>query len=189
MSNSARFTTSEYEHMISCGAFAGPSEKRIELIRGELRMMSPQGSEHGELVSHLDDWSHAVLDRQKIKIRVQSSIEIPNIDTQPEPDIVWAKAQSYAQRRPQPEEIVLLIEVADSSLVYDLGEKCELYAEAGIRDYWVFDIPARQVHIFRAPSDAGYKSHDALSANDRLRPKLVDDISILVDEAFSCLDQ
>ena len=189
MSTTARFTIAEYELMIARGAFAGPNEKRIELIRGELRMMSPQGAEHGELVGQLDDWSHNVIDRQRIKIRVQSSVEIPRFDTQPEPDIVWAEAKSYARRRPKPDEILLLIEVADSSLAYDLGEKCQLYAEAGIRDYWVFDVPNRLVHVFRDPSDNGYKSHDKSSTNDRLIPKLVSDVSVNVDEVFSCLDE
>lgn len=175
--------------MIACGAFAGPNEKRIELIHGELRMMSPQGAEHGELVGRLDDWSHDVIDRQRIKIRVQSSVEFPGFDAQPEPDIVWAEAKPYARRRPQPDEILLLIEVADSSLAYDLGEKCQLYAEAGIRNYWVFDVPNRKVHVFRDPSDNGYKSHVKSSTNDRLIPELVSDVSVNVDEVFSCLDE
>jgi Uma2 family endonuclease len=188
MSASATFTIDEYEHMITRGAFAGPNEKRIELIRGELRMMSPQGAEHGELVGTLDDWSHDVIDRQKIKIRVQSSVEIPKFDAQPEPDIVLAESKSYARRRPRPHEIFLLIEVADTSLAYDLGEKCQLYAEAGIRDYWVFDIPNRLVHVFRDPSKDGYELRDRFSTHDRLIPKLVTDVSLNVDETFACLD-
>ena len=143
MSSTATFTIHEYERMIACGAFAGPNAKHLELIRGELRMMSPQGAEHGELVSQLNDWSHDVVDRDCVKIRIQSSIEIPQLNTQPEPDVVWAQARSFARRRPQPHEVLLLIEVADSSLTFDLGEKCKLYCDAGIRDYWVVDIPSR----------------------------------------------
>ena len=189
MSLAATFSIDEYEHMIACGAFVGPNEKRIELIRGELRMMSPQGAEHGELVGQLNDWSHDVVDRRHIKIRIQSSVGIPEFDAQPEPDVVWVESKSYARSRPEPHEILLLVEVADSSLSYDLGEKCQLYAEAGIRDYWVFDIPDRLVHVFRDPSSAGYRTRDSFSANDHVTPLLVDDVSLQVAEMFSCLDE
>ncbi len=77
--SAATFTIDEYEHMIACGAFNGANVNRIELIRGELRMMSPQGAEHGELVTQLDDWSHEAVERNRVKIRIQSSVEIPQI--------------------------------------------------------------------------------------------------------------
>jgi hypothetical protein len=62
MSALATFTVDEYQRMIACGAFVGPNEKRLELIRKELRMQSPQGTAHGELVAKLNDWSHDLLD-------------------------------------------------------------------------------------------------------------------------------
>jgi Uma2 family endonuclease len=61
------------------------------------------------------------------------------------------------------------MEVADSSLAYDLREKCQLYAEAGIRDYWVIDIPKRFAHIYCDPSARGYQTHRRLSANEQRR--------------------
>jgi len=189
MSTAAKFTIDEYERMIACGAFVGPNEKHLELIRGELRMMSPQGAQHGELIGQLDDWSHDVVDRRRVKIRIQTSVEIPSLDTQPEPDVVWAVAKSYARRRPAPHEILLLIEVADSSLAYDLGEKCQLYAESGIRDYWVCDIPNRVVHVFRDPHPDGYRSRHRFSANDTIRPLLADNLSLDVAALFTCLDE
>jgi Uma2 family endonuclease len=189
MSAPAMFTIDEYERMITCGAFAGPNEKRIELIRGELRMMSPQGAAHGELVGQLDDWSHDVVDRRRVKIRIQSSVEIPGFDSQPEPDVVWAQAKSYARRRPRPDEILLLIEVADTSLAYDMGEKCRLYAESKIRDYWVFDIPNRSVHVFRDPTSGGYRTRHQFSASDCVTPLLVDGVSLSVAGSLACLDE
>jgi Uma2 family endonuclease len=189
MSTTAIFTIDQYEHMIQCGAFAGPNAKRIELVRGELRMMSPHGPEHGELVGHLNDWSHAVVDSRLIKIRIQSSVEFARLDALPEPDIVWVECKSYARRRPEPHEILLLVEVADSSLAYDLGEKCQLYAEAGIRDYWVIDIPNRLAHIYRDPNVRGYQTRRRLSANEQITPLLVDNISLQVSGMFACLDE
>ena len=113
MSSSATFTIDEYQYMIARGAFGGCRQKRLELIRGELRMMSPQGAEHGEIVTQLNDWSHEVVDRQRIKIRIQSSVEIPASNSQPEPDVVWAEVRSYVRHLPRPRDIVLLVEVAD----------------------------------------------------------------------------
>ncbi len=175
--------------MIACGAFVGPNEKRIELIRGELRMMSPQGTEHCECVSWLDDWSHDVVNREVMRIRVQSSIEIPGLATQPEPDVVWVAAKSYARIRPQPADILLLIEVADTSLSYDLTEKCQLYAEAGIRDYWVVDIPHRLLHVFRDAGRDGYRSRDRYSADQAATPLLVAGVSLSVAALFACLHE
>ncbi len=152
-------------------------------------MMSPQGPEHGELVGQLDDWSHDVVDRRCVKIRIQSSVEFPEFDAQPEPDVVWAEAKSYARRRPQPDEVLLLIEVADSSLSYDLGEKCQLYAEAGIRDYWVVDIPSRLIHVFRDPNSGGYGTRHGLAANEEISPLPVENISLPVTGMFACLDE
>jgi Uma2 family endonuclease len=189
MSTTAIFTIDQYEHMIECGAFAGPNAKRIELVRGELRMMSPQGPEHGELVGQLNDWSHAVVDPQLIKVRIQTSVEFPRLNALPEPDIVWAERKSYARRRPEPHEILLLVEVADSSLAYDVGEKCQLYAEAGIRDYWVIDIPNRVVHVHRDPSPRGYQIRRRLSASEQITPLLVDNVALGVARVFACLDE
>lgn len=134
--------------MIECGAFAGPNHKPVELIRGELRMISPQGAEHAELIAQLNDSSHDTVDHRRIKIRIQPSVEIPTLNTQPEPDIVGAEYKSYARCQPEPHEILLLLKVADSSLSFDLREKCKLYAESGTRDCCVFDIPNWLVHIF-----------------------------------------
>ncbi len=83
---------------------------------------------------------------------------------------------------------MLLIEVADSSLDYDLGEKSNLYAEAGILDYWVIDIPAQQVHVLRNPGLDGYQSHQTISGNERLVPLLVKNRFLDVANLFACLD-
>lgn len=188
MSALATFTIDEYQRMIACGAFVGPNDKRLELIRGELRMMSPQGTAHGELVAKLNDWSHDVVERQRIKIRIQSSIEIRARDSQPAPDVVWAEPRSYFQQLPQPEDLLLLVEVADSSLSFDLGEKQPLYGAAGIRDYWVVDIPGRMVHVFRDPCAHGYQTHTTCSVSDTLSPLLAAGISLPVSELFECLE-
>lgn len=184
MSSTATITIAEYERMIARGDFVGPNAKRLELIRGELRMMSPIGNEHGELVTRLNEWSHDVVNRKQVRIRVQTSIEIPALDSQPEPDVVWVKGKSYASRKPHPEDVLLVIEVAGSSLAYDLGKKCQLYAEAGVRDYWAIDIFGRQAHIFRDASPSGYRTHQKRSTTEVLTPLLWDSATLELAGVF-----
>ncbi len=185
MSVAATFTLAEYHRMVESGAFVGLL-KPLELFRGELRMMSPQGARHAEVVASLADWSYDVTDRSRVRIRIQSPIEITGLGSEPEPDVVWAEPKRYA-RHPHPCEILLLIEVAEHSLAYDLGEKCVLYAEAGIREYWVCDIPQRIVHAFREPH--GGKFHDCrqVSGASRVSPSLVADTACSVNDLFDCL--
>lgn len=188
MSTAVTFTLEEYDHMIQCGAFDPPNHKRLELIEGELREMSPIGPKHDEMVTILNEWSSAVTDRRQVRIRIQSSIRIPATGSAPEPDVVWAVLKSYARRQPEPPDILLLIEVAESSLAYDLDEKAEIYARAGVTDYWVVDIPSRRVHVRRGPSADGYQSHEVFGPGDSIAPWNVPDATLDVSELFACLE-
>jgi len=186
MSTLTRFSLADYNHMIDCGAFAPPHDRRCELIRGEIRDMSPIGTEHGELVSYLNDWSHDVTSRDVVRIRIQDAIEIPELDSAPQPDVVWAPSKSYARQRPQAAEVMLLIEVAGSSLRDDLGEKATLYAEAGIAYYWVVDLPGRRVHIHRQPTRTGFASIKVAEAG-RISPLCAADVELDVAALFDQL--
>jgi len=188
MSAIATFTVDEFEHMIGCGAFTGPNDRRVELIRGELRDMSPTGLDHEELLDWLVDWSFDTVDCKIVQVRVQESLGIPELETTPLPDLVWARRQRIRRRRPRPSDVLLLAEVADSSVAYDTGEKARLYSEAGVRDYWVVDIPHRLVHVFRRPSAKGYRSHRKLAAGERCESELVSGAILDVSAMFACLD-
>ena len=84
--------------------------------------------------------------------------------------------------------MLLLIEVADTSVAYDTGTKAQIYAEAGVRDYWVVDIPGRKLHVFRDPSEHGFKTHEVYSGDARVAPLLIPHIGLSVIELFSQLD-
>ena len=187
MSTTALFTLDDYDHMIVCGAFDPPHHRRCELIRGEIRDMSPIGPEHGEVVDFLNAWSFAVTSRREVRIRIQSSIGFPELDSAPEPDVVWAVRKSYAKRRPEPPDVLLLIEVADSTVQYDLGEKADLYAEAGISDYWVVDIPNFRIHVHRQPTADGFQSLETFAIGDTIHPLTKPDATLDVAELFTCL--
>ncbi len=99
MSTILKLKLPEYEELIASGAFDRLEHRRIELIRGELREMSPIGPQHGNLVAWLNRWSvsHTPED---VDIRVQTNISIPELESVPEPDFAWVRPGHYGRRRP-----------------------------------------------------------------------------------------
>lgn len=185
MNVALRLTFDEYQRMIAAGAFDTLRDRRIELIQGELRTMTPPGPDHSGAVDWITEWSVLSPPRGKVTVRVQNPIAIPELDSAPQPDVVWAKRHDYRDHHPLPHEILLLIEVADSSLDYDTGDKAELYAEAGIADYWVVNLPDRVIHVFRTPSADGYQDKTTIKFGEELRPLAIPAVKISVAELFS----
>lgn len=170
MSTTALFTLEAYEHMAAVGAFDGKYRKRVELVRGEILEMSPIGAEHAEFVDRLTEWSFKVCAGNPIRVRSQNPIRIPFNESEPEPDIVWVEAKSYSDRHPEPQEVLLLIEVADSSLEYDRGEKLVVYAEAGIAEYWIVNLIDEQIEVYRNPSGRKYQEESAFRGDAAIQP-------------------
>jgi Uma2 family endonuclease len=156
MSTAAQFSIDHYEHMVEVGAFTGRFEKRVELIRGEIVQMTPINIAHANCVTVVTEWSIQVAPLDQFMIRCQNPIRIPSSNSEPEPDIVWVKRRKYL-RHPEPSDIVLVIEVADRSLQFDRTEKLEVYARAGIAEYWVVNLVDEQVEVHRSPVGHGYK--------------------------------
>jgi Uma2 family endonuclease len=105
---------------------------------------------------------------QEIMVRVQSSINCG--DHRPEPDLVWSRRMPAKRLRPTHADVLLLIEVSDSSTEQDLGEKARLYAEHGIPEYWVVDVQAEQVHVHRTPSQGIYQSIQSFNKPTLISP-------------------
>jgi len=101
-------------------------------------------------------------------VRVQSSINCG--DHRPEPDLVWSRRMPAKRLRPTHADVLLLIEVSDSSTEQDLGEKARLYAEHGIPEYWVVDVQAEQVHVHRTPSQGIYQSIQSFNKPTLISP-------------------
>jgi Uma2 family endonuclease len=180
----AKISLDEYLNMVETGIFSRyGKKKRVELIRGEIREMSPIGNPHEEVLSNLDDWSHQVAPKN-VKIRVQCSIRVPPAQSVPEPDLVWAVRRSYRRQKPGPDDILLLVEVADTSLAEDTGEKAEIYAAAGIRDYWVVNIPDQVIEVRRDPGPEGYGSLAKYSGDEALHPLVFPDAALTPDEVW-----
>jgi Uma2 family endonuclease len=168
MSTVAKLRGSDFDFMVERGAFDRLEPMKIELIHGELRFMNPAGPVHEGEIEFLTNWSYAHSDRKFISIRVQSAINCG--DHRPEPDLVWTRKLSSRRIRPTHADILLLIEVSDSSLKQDLGEKADLYAEHGVIEYWVIDISGEQVHVHRHPIAGRYSSIDVFSKPTSISP-------------------
>lgn len=185
MSTIARLTVDQYDRMIEANVFPpGPRRHRIELIDGELRMMSPIGPPHEVAVDALVEWSFLEGPGKQVVVRVQNSIGIPELDSVPEPDIAWVKRRSYRRRRPSSSHILLIIEVSDSSVEFEEGEKSDLYAAARIRDYWVVNIPEQCLRVHRQPRQGRYQSIETFHAPERVHPLAFPKVALPLELLF-----
>jgi Uma2 family endonuclease len=184
MSTLAKFSVVQYERMIASGAFSGRNHRRIELIHGELREMNPIGGRHATAVARLTEWSVDRAPRDKVVVRPQSPVAFLELDSEPEPDIVWAARRDYGDSHPGGKDIFLLIEVADSSLEYDRIEKGELYAAAGVQEYWIVNLVERTIEVRREPRDGAYLDVSSLGAGESVRPLAAPQVELSVDWLF-----
>ena len=184
MSTAAHFSLDHYEHMVEVGAFSGEFEKRLELLRGEIVMMSPIGPPHHNCLMLLTDWSYEVLPREKIAVSVQGPIRVPPSDSEPQPDLVWAVRRDYSKLHAEPHEILLLVEVADTSLETDRSEKLEIYAEAGIQEYWIVNLIEEQVEVYRNPAGRTYQERATYRGDAEIRPLAVPSAALQPSRLF-----
>ncbi len=166
----AKFTLDHYEHMVAVGAFDPPYNVPVELVQGEMVMMSPIGPPHRHFLRLLTDWSYQVAPADRIAIHVQAPVYIPSNRSEPEPDLVWTPRRDYSQQHPKAEEVLLLIEVAESSLAYDRGTKLPVYAQADIPEYWIANLIDEQIEVYREPSGLSYRNKTLHRGNDPVHP-------------------
>ncbi len=156
MSTVAKLRGVDFDTMAEQGAFNSLEPMKIELIHGELRFMNPAGPIHDGEIDYLTRWSCDNTDRDKIVVRVQCGIQCGN--HRPEPDLVWFRKQTSRRIRPTERDVLLLIEISDSSLTPDLIEKAELYAQHAVMEYWIVDINSARIHVHRRPENGQYNS-------------------------------
>ncbi|MDA1049408.1 MAG: Uma2 family endonuclease [Planctomycetota bacterium] len=169
MSTVLKLTTAEYDEMVAKGAFDG-LQKRIELINGVIVEMNPAGPVHDDLIEFLNQWSVRNTDPEEVRVRIQSGLSLPELDSRPEPDVLWVKGRRYRDRHPVGGDVLLLIEVADSSLKSDRDTKAALYAKAGIIEYWIANVADEVIHVYREPAEYGYKMQFTVGSDNDLTP-------------------
>jgi Uma2 family endonuclease len=185
MSTVANFTLEQYERMVEAGTFDGRLRQHVEFIRGEIREMNPIGSYHAQVLGDLTDWSYDVVPRREIAIRVQTTLRIPGSNSAPEPDLLWVKRRKYSRKHPEPADVLLVVEVAESSLDEDRGDKLPLYAEALLSEYWIVNLIDGTIEVYRQPSGSSYQWSQIFGPGDVVSPLAVPTARLAVSDLFA----
>ena len=148
-----RFTVHDYHRMGEAGILH--EDDRVELIEGELVEMTAIGTRHFSCVNRLNRLLVMSVGDEAI-VSVQNPVRL-NEYTEPQPDLTVIRPRDYRESLPMPEDVLLLIEVSDTTLAYDRGTKLSLYARAGIREVWIVNLPSETIERYTNPSGDGYQ--------------------------------
>jgi Uma2 family endonuclease len=178
-----RITTERYQRMIATGVLT--HRDRIELIEGGMFDMAPIGPKHAALTTRLT--------RLFVRALGDSGVVSPggpvNLGefSEPQPDILLLKprADDYSSRVPEAADVLLLIEVSDSALMFDQGTKLSLYARYHVSEYWVVDVGSERIVTYRGPTPRGYDYVREFAATDALSPLAFPDVKIDIGQLFA----
>jgi Uma2 family endonuclease len=176
------FTVEEFHRMSDLGIL--PDDKRFELIRGEIIEMPRSLPPHSGRVNRLN---HLLM--SKVNDRAILSIQNPSIldeTSEAEPDVCLLRPRPdfYTERHPTPTDVLLLIEVAHMTVRYDVTVKALLYAETGISEYWIVNIPKNVLEVRSDPVKGAYTRFEILQPGESVCPRSFPDVSLRVDEIF-----
>ena len=175
-----KFTVDEYYRMAEVGILK--RDERVELIEGEILVMPPIGPEHADDV----DVFNEVLARYapgRYRVRVQNPVRL-NDRSEPEPDVVLVRRrpEGYRAAHPTPADVLLIIEVAHSSLEYDRNIKAHIYGRSGISETWVRNLPEDCIERFTEPGPDGYAQHTIHHRGETLTPVALPDLELAADD-------
>jgi Uma2 family endonuclease len=175
-----RFTVEDYFRMGEVGIL--DEDDRVELLEGEIVEMCPIGYVHASVVSRLNALFTPAATGRAI-VRVQDPAILSDFSA-PQPDIavVAYREDFYGTGHPHPDDVLLIIEVADSSIRTDLGWKARLYATAGVREYWVVDLSRRRIVTHAKPEGERYTSIARRSGADAVATAALAGARWTVDE-------
>ena len=167
------FTVDEYYAMAKHGILK--PDERVELLDGEIVKMCAIGSPHAWCVKRLVRTFSPFPDR--FTLSIQDPLRLNDL-SEPEPDIVLLQPDAPEDRHPEPQDALLVIEVADSSIQIDRRRKRPMYARAGIPEYWIVDLTTDHIEIVRDPSRARYRSVTLLRRGAVVSPQFAPDIVV-----------
>jgi hypothetical protein len=178
-----RLTVAEFRRLAEVGVL--DEDDRVELLEGQLVDMSPIGPRHALAVDTLRDLLAAVV-APPVRVRGQNPVTLDE-GSEPQPDIALVRQpwHGYPGSHPGPADILLLVEVADSSLTTDTGAKRALYARAGIREFWVVDLVADVVRVHRGPDGEAYATEFEVAPAGRLEVEALPEVSIPAAPLFT----
>jgi Uma2 family endonuclease len=175
-----KYNVSEYYRMAEVGILG--HEERLELIDGEILVMSPVGSPHASVVKRIAALLFSVLSG-RATIGVQDPVRLDDA-SEPEPDISILRYDSdfYNKAHPTPADVHWLIEVMDSSAPYDRGEKLPLYARANVPEVWLVDLNGAVIETYRRPVGEAYTETQDFGRGQSLAPEAFPDAVFAVDD-------
>ena len=177
-----RFTAEEYHRMGEVGIL--PPDVRVELVDGEIRQMAPIHPPHASIVKRLNSLLAVQLKGIAV-VGVQDPIQLDDYN-EPQPDVTVLRFRNdyYASQHPTPADVLLTIEVADTSLSYDRDEKIPRYGRAGIPEAWLVDVQAEIITVFTEPHAGGYGQQRVLSRGQDIVSESVEGLRLQVDEVL-----
>ena len=182
-----KFTVAEYHQLAEAGILL--PDERVELIGGEIIVMAPIGPAHAGTV---DRWTRFFLEKSRGRygVRIQNPVRL-NDYSEPEPDvaIVRFRDDDYINDHPTQADILLVIEVSDTTLAFDREVKVRLYADAQIPETWLMNLPDDCIEGFSEPGSAGYARHVVYRRGDQIAPAALPDVAFAVEELLPPLPQ
>jgi Uma2 family endonuclease len=174
-----RFTLEDLERMVEAGIVS--VDERVELIGGEVVEMMAIGHRHAACVNRLNRLFAVGLGERAV-VAVQNPVRLQAVEG-PQPDLTIARprADFYATGHPTPDDILLLVEVGDTSLPYDRATKVPLYARHGVRELWLVDLSAEIVEVHRRPARDGYLDVRRLQRGDSIAPEALSDFRVMIE--------
>lgn len=175
-----RLSVEDYYKMGEVGIF---NEKdRVELIEGEIIDMVPIGSNHAYTINKIVNLFLLKQLESNILVRIQDPLRLDQY-SEPEPDIALVNNKNYSAHHPGPEDTLLAIEVADSSLSYDIEIKTPLYARYNIPEVWVINLTDAKIYVFDGPKNGSYQNQKEISSG-KLTPVKIKSFVLNLDELW-----
>ncbi len=177
-----RYSVEDYEEMIRRGALT--EYDKVVLIRGEIVPKMPTGPKHSGCLKKMNRTMGVRVGDRAI-VAIQDPVRL--LDSQPEPDLslLVPRADFYTLSHPEPHDILLLVEVSDSSLAVDRGLMKEIYAEAGIVEYWIVNLVDQSLEVHRGPlPDGSYRDERILKRGESIEVDALPGVVVAVDELF-----
>ena len=175
-------TVEEFERLAETEGW--DEDTRVELLDGEVVWMSPINDPHAACVKRLNYLFNRRYADQ-VLVSVQDPIRIEQYD-EPQPDLALLRPRSdfYASATPMPADILLLVEVADTTLRTDLGRKARIYASGGVSEYWVVDLNNRVLYVHRAPAGGSYAAREVVGRGQRVEAGFAPDVEVAIEEVI-----
>jgi Uma2 family endonuclease len=173
------FDVEEYHRMAQAGILS--EDDRVELIDGEILAMTPIGPRHNAAVNRANRALVPIVGDHAV-VQVQGSVRLGRFN-EPQPDIVLLRPQAdfYASHLPGPSDILLIIEIAESSLDYDREVKTRIYAQAAIEEYWLVDLGERSVSRYSEPREGAYQRRGQGRPGESIAPAALPQCAIAVE--------